>query len=827
MKRELSPERLNLLRPHDLSGLSEAELGALRASYGDNLIAERPSRSLQDLAVDTLKDPMLWFLAATSLIFMLLGQLTDAAILLLAIIPIIGMDFYLHRRTEASLKGLASALATQARVIRQGMERAVLAAELVPGDLVRVSAGEPFPADGILLAGEHLQTDESSLTGEAYPVTKHPLAAIAANGTDEPNWAFAGTRLLTGDALLRIIFTGKDTIYGEIVRAATATRRENTPLQQAVARLVKVLLIVAAGACLLLAGVRLSQGHGIIDAFLSAAVLAVAAIPEEFPVVLTFFLGVGVFRLAQRNALVRRAVAVENIGRVSAICSDKTGTITEGRLILHELRPTIGTTSEQLLQVGRRASRWETGDPLDRALLATEPASSEQMPLASFPFTEARRRELAIWRDGQGLTAVAKGAPETILDLCELNKNESDRWLAEVAEMSSSGQKVIACASRAIEDISTEPLTGFSFTGVIGIQDPLRAGVREAVEATHGAGIRVVMVTGDHQLTAAAIAREAGLSSDPTVISGDELQTKLASGERTFLQSLDAVARATPAQKVLLVEAMREGDRITAVTGDGVNDVPALKAADIGIAMGLRGTQSAREVASIILLDDNFSTIVRAIAEGRQLFRNLVRSFGFLLMVHIPLVTTAAVVPLMGYPLVYLPIHIVILELMIHPSAILGFQQSGADNLTPETDHGRSFFSGRQVAVIAVTGVLIALGVAILFISAVERGETVEHARAMSFVALASGLIVILALLSRLSTVASKIIAAVAALITFATNGLPLIAGLAHMHALGAGDFFLAAAVGTLPAMASVLFRQSHEAVPKVGAWRARQSSPD
>lgn len=808
MKRELSPDRLPLLRPDDRFGIGEAEVAELRARFGDNVIAERRSRSLKDIVGDTATDPMLWFLASTSVIFALLGQLTDAVILLLATIPIVGMDFYLHRRTEASLKGLTSALATEARVIREGRERQVPTADVVAGDLARVSTGEAFPADGLVLTGENLQVEESSLTGEAYPVSKQPLTAANGNDPTETNWALAGTRLLTGEALVRVILTGKDTIYGEIVRAATITRTERTPLQQAVARLVRILLVVAAAACLLLAAVRLSQGHGVIDAFLSAAVLAVAAIPEEFPVVLTFFLGVGVYRLAQRNALVRRAVAVENIGRVSAICSDKTGTITEGRLTLHELRPAMGATSDQLLQVGRMASRWETGDPLDHALLTVCPSTSEQKALASFPFTESRRREVAVWSKGGRLVAVAKGAPETILELCELDETQIRRVLAEVAVLSDQGQKVIACASRALDDPTVEPTTGFAFAGLIGISDPLRAGVREAVGAARNAGIRVVMVTGDHPQTAAAIAREGGLASDPVVLTGDELQIRLATGERAFLDQLDVVARATPAQKVLLVEAMREGGRITAVTGDGVNDVPALKAADIAITMGLRGTQGAREIASIILLDDDFSTIVRAIAEGRQLLRNLVRSFAFLLMVHIPLVTTAAVVPLLGYPLLYLPIHVVILELMIHPCAILGFQQSGGDAIRPAINDGRGFFTKGQVLVIAITGTLVALGVAVLFIAAIERGEPVEHARAMALVALAVALVVVFAVLTRLRAAVPKVIATLAILAVFAANAIPALAAVTHLHALGARDWLLAAGVGTLTALASSLFRE-------------------
>lgn len=812
MKREIPHDRQSLLRTGDLGGISQAEAVQLTARFGANRIAEYRARSVGEIAGETARDPMLWFLAATSLVFALLGQFTDMAALLFAIAPLVGMDFYLHRRTEASVKGLSSALAAQASVIRDGHERRVPASELVPGDLVKVATGDPFPADGVIVRGAGLQADESTLTGEAYPVSKSPVSALSkARDPHDGNWAFAGTRLLTGEALVRVLFTGGDSIYGEIVRAATATRNERTPLQRDVAQLVRILLFIALAICLLLAGVRIHQGHGLADAFLSAAVLAVAAIPEEFPVVLTFFLGLGVYRLAQRKALVRRAVAVENIGRVSVICSDKTGTITEGQLRLHELRPASGTTPERLTQLAAMASRAGSHDPLDEALLAQAIAPPEQWSLvASFPFTEARRREVAVWQGPDDLFTVAKGAPETILSLCQLGDRASSRLHAEVAAMSATGQKVIACAYRKAS-VPTEPQEGFLFGGLIGIADPLRDGVREAVDMAKGAGIRIVMVTGDHPQTAEAIAREAGLSTDPIVLTGDELQRRLQEGERAFLIDLDVVARATPAQKVMLVEAVREGGRITAVTGDGVNDVPALKAADIGIAMGLRGTQSAREVAAIVLMDDNFGTIVRAIAEGRQLFKNLARSFAFLLMVHIPLVTTAALIPLLGYPLLYLPIHIVVLELLIHPAAILGFQQIARDGLDGAASGRTGFFSTAQAAVILATGAFVTAAVTGLFMVATGSGEAPGHARAMAMIALIVALVTVLSALTRLRGRQSRTIAILGLLFAFSATSIPGLANLLHLHPLTISEWLVAAAAGAAAASASLLFNNRRQ----------------
>ena len=806
MRREVPPERAALLRVRDLEGITDSEVISLRERFGNNVIAEYQARSARQLAGDTARDPMLWFLLVTSLVFAGLGELSDAAVLMLALVPLIGMDFYLHQRTEASLKGLRSALATRAVVIRRSGQRAVAADELVAGDLVLVTAGEAFPADGVIAAGDDLQADESSLTGEAYPVAKRSVSPGDPVPVEE-NWVFAGTRLLTGAAHVRLLFTGGECLYGEIVAAAAGTRDERTPLQLAVAGLVRLLLLVAVAICLLLAGIRLYQGHGLIDAFLSAAVLAVAAIPEEFPVALTFFLGVGAYRLAKSKALVRRAVAVENIGRVGVICSDKTGTITEGRLLLQELRGAGDTNAERLLELGAMAAREASHDPLDEALRAAAPLAPSGWTLVrTFPFTEARRKEVAIWEGGSGPLAVAKGAPETIASLCDLSPAQLAQFDKVLSELSASGQKVIGCAFRPAPKGDLEPSDGFNFAGLIGISDPVRKGVREAVVIAHGAGIRVVMVTGDHPRTAAAIAREAGLATNPSIMSGDELEQRIDGGERSFLGALDVIARASPSQKAKLVEAMREDGTVTAVTGDGVNDVPALKAADIGIAMGLRGTQSAREVAAIVLMDDNFATIIKAIAEGRQLFANLSRSFAFLLIVHIPLVTTAAAVPLLDFPLLYLPIHIVVLELFIHPAAILGFQQKPGPAAMKGVARVGGFFSAYQVAAIIMTGLAVAFGVGWQFISALGEGASVGEARTLAFFVLLSALSATLAVLSGLKNLSSRLVVCAAAAFVLGIACVPGVAGWFDFTTVGWKAGLLASGLGILFALPGTSF---------------------
>ena len=723
-------------------GLSAPQVEAQR-TYGFNDIVAQAASGWLVVARDTARDPMLWFLVLTAGLFGLLGQVTESLTLLVAMAPLLGMDAYLHRRTTASSAGLASRLASSARVLRDGKWQDIPSRELVPGDLVEVKPGEYFPADGLLVFGNGLQVDESTLTGESLPVGKHtlePTAPLPATASDE-HWGTAGTRLLTGTAWLRIVCIGGETRYGEIVRSATEGSHAATPLQRAIGELVTVLLGVAVVMCIVLAAVRLWQGHGWIDALLSAVTLAVAALPEEFPVVYTFFLGVGVFRLARKKALVRRAVAVENIGRITCILSDKTGTITSGSLVLAHRTPADGLDEASVLQVATFAARPDSGDPLDEALHGAAGPLPQATRLADFPFTEARRRETVLWRWAAGdTTAFSKGAPETVLATCELSDLERADWLAQVEEYARSGHKVIGCARRDMQagaPINVEPEGGFVFAGLLAFEDPVRDGVREAIADCMAAGMRVIMVTGDHPATAAAIAREIGLGGmEPKVVvlapDDDAGAVLRAHG------GVHVVARATPSQKLALVQALQSEGELVAVTGDGVNDVPALRLADVGVAMGERGTRSAREVAPVVLLDDNFRTIVDAVAEGRQLFQNLRLAFAYLLLVHLPLVIGAAAIPLMGLPLLFLPIHIVWLELVIHPTAMLAFQDLPLlGPLAAVRRHRRArFFSTKAWLAIVLVGGLLGVAVVWSYLHALGADQDFEHARAMALTVL-------------------------------------------------------------------------------------------
>lgn len=807
MLRQVPYDRIRGL-PGPEHGLDDGAVTLRRDKYGANNIIDVPQTGWRELLRDTLQDPMLWFLLITGGLFAAIGEFREAVILAFALVPLAGMDLFLHRRTQASTASLGGRLATRATVIRNNRRVTVPGRDVVCGDLAVVGANDFFPADGVIVSAHEAQADESALTGEAFPVRKRPYGIYDNDGSgrdpavDTEHWGFAGTRLLTGELQMRVIYTGGETYYGEIVRSALHGRHARTPMQSAIARLVSVLLAAAALMCLVLALVRWIQGFGLLDAVVSAMTLAVAALPEEFPVVFTFFLGVGVYRLARRRALVRRAVAVENIGRVTAICADKTGTLTLGRLTLTHTYPAPPCSAAQLLETARLASRAESGDPLDLAIIAAAgDRASDNRRLATFPFTEDRKKETSIFRSSDGrVFAVTKGAPETLLRQCDLSDDEQTRLLEIADRLADEGHKVIACARRGLEEPGEhdrEPSTDFDYAGLIALEDPVREGVVDAVAFCRRAGIHVIMITGDHPLTARAVAREIGLGDgEPRVLTAGEVEARSDADDRIDLRKVDVIARSIPAQKLHFVRRLQAEGEIVSVTGDGVNDVPALQAADVGIAMGERGTQAAREVSAIVLLDDNFRTIVRAVAEGGQLFHNLRMSFTYLLMVHIPLVISAALIPLLGYPLLYLPIHIVWLELIIHPTALLAYQQL-PDNTrvtvaVPKTHARVSFFTRREWTTIVLVGLSLTAVVIGGYIFSLGAGRNVEHARAMALAVLCLGSAFVTVTLSRLSTAASRLVAAGTILSLPLLIQVPVVAGVLHLQPLHWQDWLTA-----------------------------------
>jgi Ca2+-transporting ATPase len=449
-----------------------------------------------------------------------------------------------------------------------------------------------------------------------------------------------------------------------------------------------------------------------------------------------------------------------------------------------------------VLAVAAAASRLETGDPLDRAILDAAGRGADGEVLAVFPFTEDRRSETAVIRGAAGITAYTKGAPEAVLAMC----SDDDRagWLARVAELATGGHKVIGCASRALADYAGgEPDRALGFVGLVAIADPVRPGVAEAVAWCRAAGVRVLVLTGDHPATARAVAREIGLAQAPVIVTGEALAA--ADDVGAAVADADVVARALPAQKLSIVRALQRAGEIVAVTGDGVNDVPALQAADVGIAMGQSGARSAREVSSIVLLDDDFRSVVAAVAEGRALFDHLRRAFQYLLMIHIPLVLTATFIPLLGYPVLYLPIHIVWLEAVIHPTALLVFQGSPVPGgeIPPGRGKDVRLFARAEWAIIAVVGALITVVVAVTYDRSLVGGDD-AHARAMAMVAMSAASVSVMTALSGLRTPTARAVAALTIGFAVVLVQTRTLASLLHLRPLHLDDWLLALAGGLL-----------------------------
>lgn len=775
-------------------GLSSAEVSKRIQVYGKNEILGVHDNRWLSMLKETIRDPMIWFLFFIGTVYFFLQQYREAITLVVAILPLVLMDAFLHWRTQSSTAVLKSQLNKKVEVIRDSQAQLIDTREIVPGDLVYLRMGDYLPADGYWEKTKSLQVDESILTGEAFPLQKNnlPVEELVVNENlellaPETNLAFAGTRVLTGEGQVRVLLTGLKTCYGDIVHSITKAPHEQTPLQQSISSLVKVLIYVALIFCICLAVIRRIQGDSWLEALMSALTLAVAAIPEEFPVVYSFFLGVGVYRMAKRGALVRRAVAVENIGRVSQICSDKTGTLTLGQLQLTHFDCQKMVSEKALLEVGLGASQKNSFDPLDQALHfeAKKKNIIQVESIQRFPFTEDRKKETAILEIDGEFRAYCKGAPETVFFLCSLTKDEIAEWQQKVSVWAKSGHKVIAFAQKKLTAFSqsevSEPNSGFELSGLMAFEDPPRPEAKGAINYCLEHNIKVMMLTGDHPETAQAIALEIGLASKENlnVISAEtvfaDFQEKDYFERIDLLRSVHVVARCTPQQKLQIVKALKKAGELVAVTGDGVNDAPALKSADIGIAMGQRGSQSAKEVSAIILSDDNFRTIVEAIKEGKQLFFNLKQSFFYLLLFHIPFVLTASFLPLFGYPIVYLPVHIVFLELIIHPSAILSFQSLTFTKNNQYLKSGQ-FFSFQQTLTVLITGILVTILMSYIYISELNSSGDIVAARTKIIFSLLLWSSLLIAGLSRLKTLSARVIIVMTLLIFLLVNQLKVIA---------------------------------------------------
>ncbi len=756
---------------HEVQGLSDDEVAKRLASAGYNELPSNRHRSMIAIALDVMREPMFLLLVAAATIYFLLGDFGEASILLCSVIVVMAITIYQEQRTERVLEALRDMTSPRALVIRNGEQRRIPGREVVPGDILILAEGDRVPADAKVRSLRNLQVDESLLTGESVPVSKiHWQGEEKAPrpGGEEQPYVYSGTLVVQGTAIAEVIATGIQSEIGRIGKALQSLESETTPLQHQTAQLVRILAAVGIIFCLFLIIVYgLSRGDWIAGT-LAGITLAMSILPEEFPVILTVFLALGAWRISRRRVLTRRVPAIETLGSTTVLCVDKTGTLTQNRMTIHTMM-TNGNTFRipdnndqhplpenfhELLEFSILASQVDPFDPMEKAmqdlgqryLSDTEHLHHDWELLQAYPLTRETRAVTHVWRstDGEEYVVAAKGAPEAIADLCHLNNEEKAQLAEQVEQLSEQGLRVLGVADARYNG-ETWPTVqhhfDFRLLGLIALVDPLRDTVPKAIAECKEAGIRVVMITGDYPGTALAIAQAAGLEGQ-TVITGDEIDSLSETELSSRIQTVNVFARVVPDQKLKLVNAFKANGEIVGMTGDGVNDAPALKAAHIGIAMGGRGTDVAREAASLVLLDDDFASIVEAVRLGRRIYDNLRKAMAYVMAIHVSVAGMALLPVLFGWPLIFFPVHIAFLEFIIDPTCSVVFEAEKEETNTmrrPPRSPGEPIFSGWNLGLTLLQGLGILLLAMIIFGTALERGVTEGEARALAFTTLVVG----------------------------------------------------------------------------------------
>ena len=713
--RELGSDRIR--------GLTEEEAEGRLKKYGPNRLEGKKPRSMLLRLMDQLRDPMiLVLLAAAGLSFWSSGgeEWLDGIIILLIVVVNAVISISQENNAQKALEALRRMSAPQARVIRAGRERRLDAGLLVPGDLVRLEAGDLVPADARLMESAGLKADESAMTGESVPVEKRAgegLPETAALG-DRSNMVIGSTVITAGRGTALITATGMDSEVGRVAGLLQEQEEGATPLQRRMGEISKTLSFVCLCVCAVMFGVGLLQGRGMVEMFMTAVSLAVAAIPEGLPAIVTIVLALGVQRMAKRGAIVKKLPAVETLGCAGVICSDKTGTLTQNRMTVRQVWTAAGKSREELLRAAALcndailAGGKTSGDPTETALvdaalgegLDKNTLERELPRRGEVPFDSERKLMSTIHAlpDGRFLVCV-KGAPDVLLARCRIGEEERKRILAVNDSMAGAALRVLGVAQRSLDRMPTALDSGtvereLTFLGLLGMMDPPRREVKEAVDQCRRAGIKPVMITGDHRLTAVAVARELGIyGPGDLAITGADLDFMSQDMLEQEVEKFSVYARVSPEHKTRIVNAWRKRGQVVAMTGDGVNDAPALKAAHIGCAMGITGTDVAKEAADMILTDDNFATIVSAVGEGRGIYSNIRKAIHYLLSCNIGEILTIFLATVLGFHQMPLaPVQLLWLNLVTDslPALALGVEpvEEGAMEERPR-DSRESLFT--------------------------------------------------------------------------------------------------------------------------------------
>ena len=757
--------------PPQHAGLTQGEAAARLASDGYNELPAARPRGLAGVVREVVREPMFMLLAGAAGVYLLIGDIREALVLLASVFVVMGITIYQERKSERALEALRDLSSPRALVVRDGLKIRIAGRELVRGDVLIVKEGDRVPADAVLLKANDLRADESLLTGESVPVRKivwDGKSQLGRVGGDDLPFIYSGTLLVQGQGTAEVLATGAATELGKIGRALTLTATETTPLQRQTAVVVRRLAVLAISLCALVVLIHgLARGNWL-DGLLAGITLAIAILPGEFPMVLTVFLALGAWRISQRGVLTRRMPAIEALGAATVLCVDKTGTLTMNRMTVRQLgvgdrfidvgqvlseAPALDVRA--LTEAAVLACEVDPLDPIEKAIVqfgdnwlgARHARHAGWTLVKEYPLSEALLAHTHGWLTGPGRahTVATKGAPEAVARLCRLDGVQMQVMQAALAQMAARGLRVLGVARGTLSDAQWPPsphAIEFEWLGLLGLEDPVRPTVAAAVRECGDAGIRVVMITGDFPATAQAIAAQAGIPVSHAVVTGAQIEAMDDATLCSLIRSTSIFARVAPVQKLRLIQAFKAAGEIVAMTGDGVNDAPALKAAHIGIAMGGRGTDVAREASSLVLLDDNFDSIVNAVRLGRRIYRNIRNAMRYLLAVHVPTAGMAFLPLLFGWPVAFFPLHVVFIEFVIDPACSIAFEAEPAaasGMRVPPRAPDAQLFDLPTLAISLLQGVGVFLAVALLYSHALLEGAGETAARTLAFTTIIIG----------------------------------------------------------------------------------------
>jgi Ca2+-transporting ATPase len=742
-----------------VEGLSSDKAIQKLKDEGYNELPSAQSKNILQIVLEVIQEPMFILLISCGALYLVLGDYVEGVILLCWVFLIIFMTFYQYQKTEKALDALRKLSSPRALVIRDGLEIRIAGREVVREDLVILQEGDRIPADGIIYSSQNLTVDESILTGESNAVRKENKEENPLNSS-----AYSGTLVVQGKGLMKVTQTGSNTEFGKIGKSLQEIEQDQTNLQREMKYLIRNLFIIGAFLSLVVIIAFYFTRGNFMQALLNGIATAMAMLPEEFPLVLTVFLAIGSWRLSQKNVLTRKPSAIETLGSATVLCSDKTGTITQNKMEVasifcknqifeREDFPSQTENIKEFLTAAFLASYKDSIDPMEKSIemyftkFVESNSVSDLVVSKDYPLSKellAMSRAF-LQKDGK-CVVYTKGSPEAIVGLCKVSSEEKISLLFQAEKSAKKGQRVLGVASAEWtggEIPEDQREFTFKFIGFIGFEDPIREEVPQAIKDCYSAGIKVIMITGDYPETAKSIAAQAGMHSNETILTGADLKEMGEEELKLKIKSVNIFARIVPEQKLQIIKALKANGEIVAMTGDGVNDAPALKAADIGIAMGKKGTDVAREASSIVLLDDNFSSIVSGIRLGRKIFDNLQKAMAYILAIHIPIIGLTLLPAFFSeIPIFLMPLHIVFMELIIDPVCSIAFESEkeeiGIMDRPPRNPNKR-FYSMRKFLSSSLIGLFLLAIALLVYHLALQENHSEGEIRAIVFTALIVG----------------------------------------------------------------------------------------